>query len=123
MRTNGYIICYLSDKNVHLHRVVLGISEEYEVDHKNGKPYDNRKKNLRIATHSQNMRNVGLRKNNTSGVTGVDWVKKYNKWRARICKNKKDIILGLFDNFEDAVKVRKDAEEKIFGKWSFDNSR
>lgn len=30
--------------------------------------------------------------------------------------------LGRFDNFEDAVKVRKEAEEKYFGDWSYDNS-
>lgn len=29
---------------------------------------------------------------------------------------------GRFENFEDAVKARKDAEEKYSGEWSYDNS-
>ena len=30
--------------------------------------------------------------------------------------------LGVFENFEDAIKARKDAEEKYYGEYSFDNS-
>ena len=66
--------------------------------------------------------NRGLSSNNTSGVTGVSWVKSRQKWRVRINVLKKEINLGLFSNFEDAVKVRKMAEEKYFGEFSYDNS-
>ena len=68
------------------------------------------------------MRNVKIRENNTSGVTGVDWSKKYQKWRARICVNKKEIHLGQFEEFDKAVAARKEAENKYFGEWSYDNS-
>jgi hypothetical protein len=33
------------------------------------------------------------------------------------------VHLGYFDNFEDAIKVRKEAEEKYFGEFSYDNSQ
>lgn len=111
-----------------MHRLIMGVSDiskdEIEVDHIHGinSRNDNRKTNLRLATHSQNGTNKGLLLRNTSGVTGVDFVKSQNKWRARVRYKKKEVNLGLFDNFEDAVKARKDAEEKYYGEYSYDNS-
>lgn len=66
--------------------------------------------------------NSGLSSNNTSGVTGVHWDKLNKKWKAQIGYNYKRIQLGSFDNFEDAVAARKQAEEKYFGEYSYDNS-
>lgn len=37
-----------------------------------------------------------------------------NKWRARIRVNKKEYALGCFENYKDAVKARKEAEEKLY---------
>ena len=66
--------------------------------------------------------NKVLLNTNSSGVTGVGYRKSYETWRARITVNKKNIYLGDFDKFEDAVKARKQAEEKYFGEHSYDNS-
>ena len=66
--------------------------------------------------------NVGLRADNTSGITGVYWHKPLNKWVAKICINQKDIHLGYHDKFEDAVLARKQGEEKYFGEFSYENS-
>ena len=66
--------------------------------------------------------NKGLLSNNTSGVTGVTWCSADNKWCARITVNKRRINLGYFNTFEYAVRARKEAEEKYFGEWSYDNS-
>lgn len=123
----GYVVSCLPDtrKHVAVHRIILGNPNvKYDVDHKHGRESrnDNRKNNLRIATRSQNVVNVGLKANNTSGRTGVGWNKKLNKWTARITVNGKRIHLGVFERFEDAVTVRKQAEEKYFGEWSYDNS-
>lgn len=92
------------------------------VDHINHRRNDNRKCNLRAVTPSQNNMNMGLRSDNNSGVTGVHWDKNTNKWMSRIGINKKRIHLGYFDSFEDAVKARKNAEEKYFKEYSYDNS-
>ena len=127
----GYIITHFMDKKIRytiqMHRLILGL-KKYEnggivVDHKNGITYDNRKNNLRKCTISQNQFNVIKRKDNTSGVKGVSYYKTRNTWRARITVNGKIICLGYFENFEDAVKARKEAEEKYFGEFSYDNSR
>lgn len=53
------------------------------------------------------------RKNNTSGVPGVDWLPKEQRWRATICFKGKRTYLGRYLKFEDAVKARKAAEERF----------
>ena len=55
-----------------------------------------------------------LRKNNTSGVNGVYWDAKLNKYRARITVARKDISLGCFNKLEEAQKARKRAEDKYY---------
>lgn len=116
----GYILSYTKDKTLRMHKLFV---EGKCIDHINGITFDNRKNNLRIVNKSQNAMNKGLQNNNTSGATGVYWHKQSNKWIAYIQVNKKHIHLGSFDNFEDAVKARKEAEEKYFGEFSYDNSQ
>ena len=53
-------------------------------------------------------------KNNTSGLKGVSWYKKNQKWRAQIAFQGKRIYLGLFSTLEAAAKARALAEEKYF---------
>lgn len=55
-----------------------------------------------------------VRKNNTSGVPGVDWLAKKQRWRASICFKGKRRYLGSYTRFEDAVAARKRAEEDLF---------
>ena len=123
----GYIIAPDKNnrsKNILMHRLVMNCTDnDIAVDHKRHKTYDNRKTQLRICTDSQNNMNHAIRIDNTSGATGVCFDKKINKWYAQIkVKNKKRITLGYFTNFEDAVVARKQAEEKYFGEYSYDNS-
>lgn len=51
-------------------------------------------------------------KNNSSGANGISVIN--GKYRVRIQANKKLLHLGYFNNLEDAIKVRKEAEEKYF---------
>ena len=92
------------------------------IDHINHNTLDNRKHNLRICTESDNSKNKSLPSNNTSGVVGISFNKKYNKYETYITINYKRKSLGLYDSIEDAIKTRKDAEEKYFGEYSYDNS-
>lgn len=71
----------------------------------------------------QNTYNSRLYKNNTSGVTGVKWHKRDKVLGSSIKVNYKNIYLGRSDNFEEAVRIRKQAEEKYFGEYSYDNSQ
>ena len=124
---DGYITSTDSKtrKTVLFHRIVTDCPNGLTPDHIHGKETrcDNRKSNLRIVTTQQNGMNSALSKNNTSGVTGVTWHKRDNVWQARIKVKYKYIHLGYFDSFEDAVNARKEAEEKYFGEFSYDNSQ
>lgn len=71
--------------------------------------------NCRWADLSTQIYNQRKSKSNTSGVVGVHWDKRTEKWMAFITCNKERIFLGLFEIFEDACQARADAEIKYFG--------
>lgn len=113
-KTNGEIL----DKTVRMHILITHSDpKKYDVDHKNHIITDNRKSNLRIVLHNENLMNTKLYSNNTTGVKGVYWDKSRKKWMACITAYKKTYHLGRFDKFEDAVKARKDAELKYHGEY------
>lgn len=58
-----------------------------------------------------------LRRSNTSGVQGVEWLAKKQRWRATICFKGKRRYLGSYEKFEDAVKARKRGEEEYHNKF------
>ena len=85
-----------------------------EVDHKNGNPLDNRRENLREATHHQNMMNKSSYKNSRSGVKGVWFREKRGRWEAQIRFNSRTIHLGTFEDIKDAIGARRNAEKTYF---------
>ena len=99
-----------------VHRVIwcmyYGKSPLKNLDHKDKDKINNNPKNLWEVTQQQNNINFSKRKDNKSGITGVDWVKRQNKWRAQIQYKKKKYNLGVFKNKKDAIKARKAAEKK-----------
>lgn len=97
---------------VRLHRFILNVPADKQVDHINRDKLDNRKSNLRIVTNQENHFNEGLSKNNSSGVKGVYYNKDCDKWVCQITLNGKTIYGGLFDNLKMAVSKRKSLEEK-----------
>ena len=54
-----------------------------------------------------------VRRDNTSGVPGVEWWTSKGRWRAAICFKGRRYYLGSYNRFEDAVKARKRAEEDM----------
>ena len=109
---DGYIKTNLKDNKsvLCMHQLLCGVG----CDHINRKRYDNRKANLRLCTQQLNMQNRSIGINNTSGVIGVSYSKKYNKWCAYINYFKKRIYLGYFDNKTDAIVARLKAEVEYF---------
>ena len=100
----------------YVHRVAWAISYGYwplEIDHIDRNPQNNRLDNLREVTRSENQRNQGIYKNNTSGVTGVYQTKKgYGRWYAQISINGITRSLGGYACQFDAICARKAAENK-----------
>lgn len=121
----GYVLCKIQGKEYQLHRYLMGLGfynphDDIIVDHINGDTLDNRKTNLRIIHRKHNAKNCALYSNNTSGYKGVSWLRHLNKWQADIQVNKQSIYLGVYDDLDEAVEVRKAAEIKYFGKYSRD---
>lgn len=98
-----------------LHRFILRTSAEDLVDHIDGDGLNNTRSNLRLATHSQNMKNRRKHRNNKSGYTGVHWNKTNQRWRARIKAEGKSIHLGYFVDAEEAAQARDRAAAELHG--------
>ncbi len=118
----GYLAGNINGEITLMHRFLTNCDKDHVVDHKNHITGDNRMQNLRVCTVSENQYNRSMQNNNKSGSIGVCWDKKYQKWRAYISTNKERIELGHFVNFDDAVKARRDAEDKYHQEFSLINS-
>lgn len=122
-----YIYGKLQNKHLRLHSYIMARyndnvdGKNFIIDHIGGNKTrnDNRKANLRVVTFQQNAMNRKKRSDNTSGVTGVSWDKDGQKWIAYIG----DKVLGRYSDKDVAIQVRKQAEEKYFKEYSYDNSQ
>lgn len=120
---DGYLYANSKEgKNILLHRLVMGFPDGI-VDHKNHPPrnehkVDNRKSNLRVVQFVENNMNRSLDKNNTTGITGISYNKNAQKYEAYIQLEHK-IHLGLFQNIDDAIQARREAELEYFGEYRY----
>lgn len=107
MRPDGYIIRRNGTSTTRMHREMMGLQpgDPREVDHKNRKPWDNRRSNLRICLHRENRQNNGPGKMNKSGILGVGWDEKRKKWRAQQTFDGKNYFLGRYKRKIDAVRA------------------
>lgn len=115
----GYIVVRVDNILLRAHRVAWAIVyNEWpngEIDHINGTPSDNRLSNLRIASRSENMKNIKKSVTNRSGFKGVSWHKICNRWQAHIRCDGRNYYLGLFPTAEAAHEAYKEASVKLHG--------
>jgi hypothetical protein len=100
-----------------MHNLIMGD----RVDHKNGNTLDNRRENLRLATHSQNGANRRVGRNNSSGYKGVSRDKRGGRWQAGIKSQGKSRFLGYFNDPVDAAKAYDSAARELFGEFARTN--
>lgn len=108
---------------VQMSRFIVGAAEDVDVDHINGDRLDNRRTNLRVATHQQNLCNRPVHAQNASGFKGVGpWTHsgKYRApvWRARIKVNGKRISIGTYPTAEAAARAYDDAARLHHGEFA-----
>jgi hypothetical protein len=103
---------------VRLHREIMQPTNGLLVDHRNSNGLDNRRANLRLATHTQNMHNCRKRKNVTSQFIGVWLDKKRKLWESVIMSDGKKIFLGRFKTDIDAARAYDEAAKKYHGEFA-----
>lgn len=106
----GYKILTIDGKDYRAHRLVWAIHNKdnpypiEDIDHIDGDKLNNKISNLRLATRRENMQNIKkANANNKSGYLGVSSSGiKSKPWRATITNNGKSILIGYFNDPEEA---------------------
>jgi len=116
--SHGYRGITVHGKTMGEHRLIFFMHHRYwpkQIDHNNSDRQDNHIENLFDRTQRKNVQKARRRHDNTSGVTGVSWCQTVSKWRAMIHVNGRRVCLGRHKELSDAVRARREAEDKYFG--------
>ncbi len=117
--SNGsdYARATINGKNVSMHRLIVNAPAGLLVDHANGNKWDNRRSNLRICDHAENVRN--RRKIcGASRFKGVSRDNKKAKWVAQIHWRGRTIYLGAFDDEVEAAQAYDRKAIELFGEFA-----
>jgi hypothetical protein len=114
---NGYISIGVDGGNFYAHRLAwfytFGEWPVLHIDHIDRVKTNNALSNLRQVTCAENQHNCKNRRNNKSGVRGVSWDRASGRWLAKICLNRKQMYLGLFDSIGEASAAYRGAQTEL----------
>jgi hypothetical protein len=106
-------------KTILMHRQIIGLTDrKQEIDHIDHDGLNNKRSNIRVVTHAQNLHNMRPNKNSSSKYKGVCWNKNLCKWQAGIEVSQRKIHLGLFHDEEEAAKAYDKKAVELFGEYS-----
>lgn len=120
----GYPIAHTSRKlpggvkTIPVHKLLLSPPEGYDVDHISGDKMDNRKCNLRVCTHQQNMFNQKLRNTNNTGYYGVSFMRNCGKYEAYINLDGRKKYLNIYGTAAEAANARDAAAVMLYGDYA-----
>jgi len=120
--TRGYVSACIDQMQIRMHRYLMDVPDGIDIDHIKGVRTDNRKSNLRFATQTENRRNKRVRKDSISGVKGVYFDKRYNKYRAGIRIDGRPTHLGHFNTLLEASEKYDEAAIHYFGEFAWLNN-
>jgi len=106
-------------KMVAMHRLIVNPPHHLLVDHRNNVTLDNRRENLRCATHSQNACNrPKINSKTSSKYIGVYFEKRTGRWTSKIRVNGKRLWLGRFVDEREAAKAYDREAIKYHGEFA-----
>lgn len=119
---NGYNLVYAirsARRNgkkifIRMHELILGKG----CDHKDRNGLNNKRSNLREASHSDQMCNRKIPVTNTSGFKGVWWSKRKSLWVATIQRHKSRLFIGLFRDAPSAAKAYDQKALELHGEFA-----
>lgn len=120
--TNGYVTRTewngggANRRMFYLHRELMRLipGDGIEVDHIDRDRLNNRRTNLRVVTHAQQLQNRPQVNNGwTSQYRGVSWHALTQKWRARVEIDGESHYLGIFSTEEEAAEVARAARARL----------
>lgn len=100
-----------------VHRLLL--PDAQYIDHADHDGTNNRRSNLRVCTHSQNLHNRPVQVNNELGYKGISKRKDTGTYVARLVVSGVRVLREEFCTLEEAVAARKKAEEMHVGEFSY----
>ena len=113
-------VTYARHGQTYLHRFIMNAGNGQIVDHINGNGLDNRRCNLRFASHQLNRANANhLATKKTCKYVGVSF--RRGKFHVQIKINKKNKFFGNFDTAEDAARFYNKKVKEIYGDLSYQN--
>lgn len=116
--STGYAMRRSGKEVLLMHREIMNTPKGMESDHEDGKGLNNRKYNLRVCTHAQNMSNQKARVDGVSKYKGVYWKKDRNKWGVKIVANYKQMHVGYFTDEIKAAKAYDAKALEFFGEFA-----
>jgi hypothetical protein len=99
-------------------KMVTGLDTDNPIDHADTDKSNNRWNNLREATVSQNRANTRTPRNNRSGVKGVYWCEKNQRWIATFRKDFKIYHVGSFKSLDEARIAFRKKYSEIHGEYA-----
>ena len=117
---HGYAVSTTKPQVFMHHLVVIGDLKPY-VDHINHNKLDNRRRNLRGCTSSQNQMNRQNTINSSSKYKGVSLRGDTGTWRAEIYKNAERYHLGTYKSEDEAALAYNEKALELHGEFALLN--
>jgi hypothetical protein len=103
-----------------MHRRIMGLEfgDRRQVDHIDGDRLNNKLENLRLCNSQQNQWNQRLNRQSTTGLKGVYFVKRNNRWVAAMKIDGRDVTIGMFSDPMAAAHAYNKAAIAQFGEFA-----